>query len=257
MTDDQLKTLSEFSTCDISDGLQNLYGIKDGGYFPNLCQRSGQEKTGSIAGKAFTVLFAHASDERPSINYIDELPSNSVLVMAYTPELQTSVAPYTYVNNAIFGGLMARRAQIQGVNGTIVFGRVRDIGEFTDLKYPVFSYGLGAAASKGVVKPVAINTTLSIATSSDTIPIDSSGQLVSKSCGKRKIAMNIDDGDYIVCDVHGVTRIPHATVDLDRLITYIKSSIKVDALVAEDILKGEPAEASKRKHRALLEKFKD
>ncbi|CAB4254091.1 similar to Saccharomyces cerevisiae YER010C Protein of unknown function, forms a ring-shaped homotrimer [Maudiozyma barnettii] len=257
MTDVQLETLSEFTTCDISDGLQNLYGIKDGGYFPNLCQRSGERKSGSTVGKAYTVLFAHASDERPAINYIDEIPSNSVLVMAYTPELQTSVAPYTYVNNAIFGGLMAARAQKQGVNGTVVFGRVRDVGEFTDLEYPVFSYGLSAVASKGVVKPVAINTSLSIATSSDIIPVDNSGQLISKSCGKRKIAIAIKEGDYIVCDIHGMTRIPHETVDLDRLITYIKGSIEVDTLIAQDILNGEPAEASKIKYRVALEKLKD
>ena len=252
ISEDQLKQLRQFTTCDISDGLQNLYGITDGGYFPNLIQRSGEETGISTVGTAYTVLFAHISDERPAINYIDSIPANSIIVMAYTPELQTSVAPYTYVNNAIFGGLMANRAKYQKVNGTVVFGRVRDVHEFQEINYPVFSYGLSAVASKGVVKPVAIETSLTIATSSATIPVDSSGQFVSKSCGKRKIGMTIDNGDYIICDVHGMVRIPHAQVDLDKLITYIEESVKVDSMVTEAIQRGEPAESSKKALRSQL-----
>lgn len=252
ISEDQLKQLSQFTTCDISDGLQNLYGITDGGYFPNLIQRSNGKTDKSIVGTAYTVLFAHASDDRPAINYIDSIPANSIIVMAYTPELQTSVAPYTYVNNAIFGGLMANRAKYQEVNGTVVFGRVRDVPEFQEINYPVFSYGLSAVASKGVVKPVAIETSLTIATSSATIPVDGFGQFVSKSCGKRKIGMTIDNGDYIVCDVHGMVRISHSQVELDKLITYINKSVKVDSMVAEAIQRGEPAESAKKSLRSQL-----
>lgn len=248
MSDPYVKSLSQFTACDISDGLQNLYGLSDGGYFPNLSARSSYPSGNKpVVGKAYTVLFAPASDPRPSVNYIDAIPAGSVVVMAYVPELQTTMAPYTYVNNAIFGGLMAGRAKYQGAAGTVVLGRVRDVEEFEALQYPVFSYGVGSTASKGVVKPVAVGAVLEVATCS-AILVESQSQ----SCHKRRKSMTIAEGDYILCDQHGMVRIPAQTVDMARLVTYIKGSIEADQLVAADIARGEPAEASKKRHRGGL-----
>lgn len=241
MPDNYVDKLSKFTSCDVADGLQNLYNIKDGGFFPNLCQRSCNDMVGSVVGRAYTVLFTSSTNKGPSINYIDSIPNDSILVMAYTPDLQLPVAPYTSVNNAIFGGLMATRAKYQGVNGTVVFGRVRDIDEFKSLEYPVFSYGVSASASKGTVKPVQVNTTLSVVIASNT---DSNNIL------------NIQNNDYIVCDQHGMVRIPHEDVNMDDLVKYIETSVEVDKLVAKDIEKGKAAEESKNIHRKKLGTWK-
>lgn len=253
MPDEYIRLLSGFSACDVADGLQNVYGLSDGGYFPNLSERSCKNGK-SVVGRAYTVLFAPASDPRPAVNYIDAIPEGSVVTLAYTPELQTTMAPYTYVNNAIFGGLMAGRAQFQGASGTVVFGCVRDVDEFESLHYPVYSYGLGATASKGVVKPVAVGVPLDIVTCAAVPQEPAAGEGAGSCHQRRRTTMRIESGDYIVCDAHGMVRIPTANVDMEKLISYIKSSIEADQLVARDIARGEPAEASKKRYRSALSK---
>ena len=77
-----INKLKKFTTCDISDGLVNLYNISNGGYFPNLVRRSG---TATVVGKAFPVLFGlkEACKDIPEVNYIDSVPDNCIPV-SYT-----------------------------------------------------------------------------------------------------------------------------------------------------------------------------
>ncbi|CCF60661.1 hypothetical protein KAFR_0L00540 [Kazachstania africana CBS 2517] len=230
-----LEALRKYSACDISDGLLNLYNIAHGGYFPNLTQWSGI-KRGTIAGKAYTVLFAPISDPRPEINYIDDIPPNSFIIIGLERSLQLAAAPYSTITRALFGGLMATRAQYLGTLGTAVFGRIRDLPEHKKLEYPVFSYNLGACASKGIVKPVAVNETLSIMLPDSSIE-------------------NIDHDDIIVGDIHGIVRIPKKKVDLDKLINYISKSVEVDEQVADAIKNGAPAKLSQKQIRTKLKEY--
>lgn len=46
-------------------------------------------------------------------------------------------APPCY--NALYGGLMSRRAQRCGAVGTVVDGRVRDLQEHRDMSHPVLT----------------------------------------------------------------------------------------------------------------------
>lgn len=219
------------TTCDVSDGLLNKYKIDTGGYLPNLTQWSGHSK-GCIHGKAYTVLFAPANDERPSVNYIDSIPEGAFLVIALTRDLQLQYAPYVKPTQAIYGGLMSTRAQYSKASGTVVFGRIRDLAEHKELQHPVFSYGLGSCAGKAAVKPVAINVPLEILTSSGEVEI-------------------IKSGDYIVGDANGVVKVP-SEVELDPLVGYIKKSVEADEQIARDIKNGRPAKESQKEHRASL-----
>ncbi|CCK72706.1 bifunctional 4-hydroxy-4-methyl-2-oxoglutarate aldolase/oxaloacetate decarboxylase KNAG_0L00850 [Huiozyma naganishii CBS 8797] len=228
--------LAEFTTCDISDGLLNLYDIPTGGYFPNLVQRSKSGSDKTTVGKAYTVLFAPVDDPRDTVNFIDEVPAGSVMVIALTPPLQRDVAPYVKPTVAVFGGLMATRAQHQACRGCIVFGRVRDMSEFRDLSFPVHSYGVGACASKLTVKPVAVNVDL------DMLCSDSAVQ-------------TIKPNDLIAADEHGVVSVPHALVDTSKLIRYIRKSVEVDEQVAADIIDGAPAKESQKQRRAVLRDY--
>ncbi|EJS44031.1 YER010C [Saccharomyces arboricola H-6] len=228
-----LRKLRKFSTCDISDGLLNVYNISTGGYFPNLTAIS---PNSSIVGIAYTVLFAHIDDPRPPINYIDSVPSNSVLVLALEPQLQSQFHPYVKITQAMYGGLMSTRAQFLKSNGTVVFGRIRDVDEHRNLNHPVFSYGVGSCAPKAVVKAVATDVKLEILTS------DGMTQL-------------IRPGDYVIGDNNGIVRIPVQEVNMPKLTTYIEKSIEVDLLVSEDIKDGIPAKQAQKDRRSVLKQY--
>lgn len=227
--------LSRFTTCDVADGLLNCYNIEDGGYFANLTQWSGKSK-GSVVGRAYTVLFAPASDPRPAINYIDGVPEGSFLVIAMTKSLQCEFAPYVKITQACYGGLMSTRAQYQGVVGSVIFGRIRDVDEHRNLEHPVFSYGLGACAPKAAVKAVATEVPLEI------LHPDGSTK-------------TIDSGDYVIGDEHGIVGVPISKVNLGFLIEYIERSIEADELVSQDIKSGVPAKQSQQTRREILKRI--
>lgn len=231
-----INELEQFTTCDVADGLLNMYKIADGGYFPNLTQRSGLSGSkSSIAGFTYNVLFAPITDPRPTVNYVDSIPEGAVLICTLTLPLQASNEPYTRVTQAMFGGLMARRAQYLKSKASVIFGRVRDIPELVDLQYPVFSYGVGACASKLAVKPVEVDVPLEIKTDEQTVQV-------------------IHPGDYVLLDSHGMVRIPQS-VDMKKLIRYVKKSIEVDELVAQDISNGIHAKLAQSNRRSILKDY--
>lgn len=226
--------LSKFSPCDVSDALVN-FGVKNGGFVPNLVQRSpiGNKPSGStVVGLAYTVLYAAKSDPRPALNqsYIDEIPKDSVLVLGVTEDLQTPVAPFVTVNNALYGGLMSTRAAYREAAGSVILGRVRDLDEHRNLNYPVWSYGVGTAAPGPVVKVVGINVPISVKVAGSLEPI------------------TIRPQDYIIADENGVVRLPighetgnEANIDLEKVLEYIPKRAEADEHVREDITKGRPA----------------
>ncbi|QPG76790.1 hypothetical protein FOA43_004184 [Brettanomyces nanus] len=231
-----IEFLSKFATCDLSDALVKK-GHKDGGYFPNLTRYSSNASNISMIGKAYTVLFASKDDPRPAIEggYIDKLPEDSVLIIATTTNLQKLDAPYTKLNNALYGGLMSTRAQYLKSRGTVVFGRIRDLDEHRDLNRDVFSYGIGSAAHAPVVKMIGINVPVEI--------------IIDEYSESRKEVIN--PGDYIMGDNNGVVRVED-NEELGNLLEYIPKRVEADNLVKQDILKGERCNASQKKRREGL-----
>ena len=87
------------------------------------------------------IIQSHPS-HTPNANQIDTVPPGSVVFIS---------APANIVN-AVYGGLMSNRAQYSSAVGTIVDGRVRDLQEHRDLKYPVFARDIGTTAPAEVVR---------------------------------------------------------------------------------------------------------
>ncbi|AMD20757.1 HDR014Cp [Eremothecium sinecaudum] len=227
--------LRNFSSCDVADGLLNLYKFADGGCFSNLQRWSGEIK-GTTVGTAYTVLFESDSDVIEEVNYIDFVTEGSIIVLGLSLEYQSSLAPFVKMEQGIYGGLMSTRAQYLGAAGTVAFGRIRDIDEHRALNYPVYSYGLSSCAPKMIVKPSAVNVPITILCSDG-------------------IRRTLEPGDYIVADKNGVVRIPTRLVDMDRLINYIEKSIEADELVAIDIKNGIPAKKAQTERRAILKQL--
>lgn len=230
-----ISILSKYTPCDVSDAL-NKHGYHDGGFIPNLDMRS-PPLTVLSAGRAYTVLYAAKSDPRPAVkaSYIDEVPEDSIVVIGLPLELQTTTAPYVKVNNALYGGLMSTRAQYRGANGSVVLGRIRDLDEHNELKYPVWSYGVGTSAPGPVVKVVGINVPLEVKVSGP---------------GNDEV-VTINPGDYVVADKNGVVRVPQDT-NLPGVLEYIPKRVDADTNVAADIKRGKGATESQKYWRGKI-----
>ncbi|ODV60328.1 bifunctional 4-hydroxy-4-methyl-2-oxoglutarate aldolase/oxaloacetate decarboxylase [Ascoidea rubescens DSM 1968] len=231
--------LSNYTPCDVSDALVK-YGVKNGGYFPNLVQRSPTETNRkTVVGLAYTVLYAPLDDPRPAVktNYIDSVSKNSIVTIALDKSLQVPTAPFTKCNNALYGGLMSTRAKYLKANGSVIFGRIRDINEHLNLNYPVFSYGLGSTAPKPVVKVVEIQKNLDILVSN--YPDDT--------------VQTINSNDIIIADQNGVVCLPaNDEVLLNKVLNYIPKRVEADELVAEDIKNGVAAGVAQKARRGAI-----
>lgn len=223
--------LAKYAACDVSDALV-AQGVADGGSVPNLVRRA-RLAAETIAGPAYTVLYAPLTDPRPAVakSYIDHVSAGSVVVIGVTPELQLVTAPYVTVANALYGGLMLTRAKYLNGAGLVVLGRVRDLAEHRALSYPVWLFGVGTAAPGPAVKVVGINVPL-------TVKVEE-GELA------------IQPGEMIVADENGVVRIPHE-IDIEALLLYIPRRVDADKHVAEDILRGSPAAQAQKYWRGRL-----
>lgn len=239
--------LSKFTPCDVSDSLVQ-HGISNGGYIPNLQVRSPAniaEQINTSAGPAYTVLYAPKSDPRPAIkeSYIDNIPEDSILVIGLPTSCQTTSAPYVTVNNALYGGLMSTRAKYRKANGSVILGRIRDLDEHNDLRYPVWSYGVGSTAPGPVVKVVGIN-----------VPLD-----VKVTGVESEENIKINPGDFMIADKNGVVRLPisghegkEAQLDLESVLDYIPKRVDADTKVSKDIKKGKPAAEAQKFWRSKI-----
>jgi len=231
-----ISILRRFTTCDLSDGIVK-FGDKNGGYFPNLARYSSNKNHRPMVGQAYTVLFAPKDDPRPAIKggYIDNLPKDSVLVIATTESLQKLDAPFTKLGSALYGGLMSTRAEHLNSSGTIVFGRIRDITEHRALSRDVFAYGQGSSPHGPVVKLVGINVPLQV-------KIDDYPEPRTES---------IHPGDYIMGDDNGIVKLDN-NEDVAGILEYIPKRVEADTLVMQDIRQGKKCNPSQKVRRAGL-----
>ncbi|EGW32305.1 uncharacterized protein SPAPADRAFT_50872 [Spathaspora passalidarum NRRL Y-27907] len=229
--------LKQFTPCDVSDSL-NKHGVASGGFIPNLINFSPTAPGESAVGKAYTVLYAPKSDPRPAVKnaYIDSVPPDSIVVIGLPLDLQTTTAPYTKVNNAMYGGLMSTRAQYSKANGSVIFGRIRDLDEHNDLKYPVWSYGVGTSAPGSLLKVVGIN-----------IPL----QVKVHGLSQDEEVITVNPGDYIIGDKNGVVSLPDDE-QLPSVLEYIPKRVEADTKVSQDIKNGKPAAESQKFWRSKI-----
>lgn len=225
-----MNKLVNYGICDISDGLVKL-GFKDGGYIPNLTLQSSVNSV--IIGSVYTVLYAAKDDPRPEVkeSYIDNLPKDSVLMIGLSPDLQMVNAPYTKVNNALYGGLMSTRANYLQAKGSVILGRIRDLQEHEGLNYPVWSYGVGSTAPTPYLKIVGINVPLEVK-----VPLPIYGQ--------SDMIKVIEPNDIVMGDRNGIVTFTPSLVD--QLVEYVPKRVEADTNVANDIQNGRPAKEAQK-----------
>lgn len=129
-----------------------------------------------IFGEAFTVQLA-AGDNLMLHSAIYEAPEGSIIVVDGVDS-----------EYAVAGGNVCAVAKSRGIKGFIIDGVIRDLGEITDMKFPVFAKGVHPVPGKKEVYSE-LGTEI--------------------RCG----GVNVSTGDIIVADIEGIVVIPKARKD--------------------------------------------
>ncbi|GJE97763.1 RraA-like protein [Phanerochaete sordida] len=227
------RTLSQFSTCEISDALIKL-GVPHGGHIPDIHMLSPSPHASEAAntrmcGPAYTVQMVLGSDTsapKPAAHFVDTAPAGSVIVIAAPPQ----------VKNAVWGGLMTAGAQSRGAQGVVISGRCRDLAEHRSANFPVFARGHSTLGQSPFTRPSAVNVPVTIAPE---------GVLASAEGAFAPATMN--PGDVVVADEDGVVFVtPDLVVDVVRL---AEKGREVDAKCMADIQAGVSVQEAFKRHR--------
>ena len=172
---DIIKELKKYDIENISDALNclNIYSNINNFYYT--------VEDEMIIGPAYTVEFTTDSNKDNCIaaNYIDNIPSNSVIV----------IDNHDIEYCTVWGNILSTMAQIKNIKGTIINGAMRDYKKSKEDKYPVYSKSINCKTGKGIVKLKSIN---------EPIIIDN---------------ITINPGDYIVAQNSIVLVIPKQKID--------------------------------------------
>lgn len=135
-----------------------------------------------LSGRARTGLYMLAYEVREGENpyeveiaLVDDLKPGDVPVLACNGPTQR-IAPW--------GELLSTAAQARGAAGCITDGRVRDVRQIREMRFPVFHGGIGPLDTKGRARMVQRD-----------VPVECAG-------------VKVRDGDIVFGDVDGVVVIP-------------------------------------------------
>ncbi len=158
-----------FSSSTISDALDK-YEIK------GQCEGIKPiEPNYKVAGYAFTLKYVSKNSSRGNVgDFIDDVPPSSVI----------AIDNGGITNATVWGGILSRKAKMQNIAATVVYGVSRDSEEGIKISYPIFNMGTYMRTGKDRVVLESINE-----------PICLSG-------------IKVNPGDLIFGDMDGVLVIP-------------------------------------------------
>lgn len=146
------------------------------GYMDHVIKPRVNDK--KVVGPAVTVQEVPTDEELPpqhALDLIDNSEPGAVLVIGIGG----------YADVAIFGGLMAAGASVNGFAGAVLDGGVRDVSEIRrDYDFPVYSRSVSPGSTVGHFKTTGAN-----------IPVE---------CG----GITVNAGDIVVADPDGVVIVP-------------------------------------------------
>lgn len=192
-----------------------------------------------VVGPAYTVKYVPKDDLAPKLQshyvgyrnvsstrcvislivfyQIDSVPEGAVVFVSCPPGIP----------NGLWSSLVAARGQARGAVGAIIDGRMRDLGEHRELLpgFPIFARETGTAPPHELVKVVAVNVPVKLASEEQD--------------------MTIQPGDYLIGDLNGVVVVPKEAEG--EVVALAKKQVEADARMMEEIKKGMSlVEASKK-----------
>ncbi|KAH7259085.1 ribonuclease E inhibitor RraA/Dimethylmenaquinone methyltransferase [Fusarium redolens] len=196
--------LRKFTSCDIGDALVKLKHPR-GGFLDGIKLRSVDSQT-RIFGPAVTVKMVEANDTKaPKLDkhFVDHNVKGGVMYIHQPPT----------VASACWGGLMSTRAQYLGAEGVVINGRMRDINEHRQFKFPVFSRGQSILGSNTFTRASEID-----------VPLQFNGDLW------------INPGDILVGDADGVVSVPPSLIE--QVVALCQERAEIDEKMFAKLRKG-------------------
>lgn len=189
--------LKKLSSTNIADAL-DAYGLKGATY--GICPI--WEGAGKIVGEAVTVKIAAAGltkgKNHLGVKAIDAAKAGDIIIIDNGGRLDTSC----------WGGILANGAKMKGVSGVVIDGACRDVDDYVDIKFPVYSRGSVVATARGRIMEEATNVMIQFA------------------------GVQVRPGDIVFGDRSGVVVIPQEKLD-EVVVKAEELFEKEEAMIAE------------------------
>ena len=195
--------LEKLDACAVSDALDSLQmsGAESG-----IPRRSTRQR---IAGVVQTVKLhdqppAGGSKRHLGTAAIESADNHTIIV----------VEQRTGIDCAGWGGVLANAAKVKGVRGVIMEGPARDIDEYEEIGFPVFSRFTTPHTARGRVYEQSFGEPIQV--------------------GEARVAA----GDYVIADASGIVFIPAARAE--EVIAIAEKIAEKERLMTADVLAGKP-----------------
>lgn len=136
----------KMSTTNVSDALDAL-GLKGSTYGIRPIWEGAKKITGRAVTVKMTAAGMTAGKTHLGIKAIEAAEDGDVIVVDDGGRLDASC----------WGGILANGAQLKGVSGVVVDGAVRDVDDYVEIQFPVYSRGAVVATARGRVMEEATN----------------------------------------------------------------------------------------------------
>jgi len=195
--------LEHLDACAVSDALDalQLKGAQSG-----IPRRSTRQR---VVGQVQTVKLSDQPPEGGSKRHlgtaaIDAADDKTVIV----------VEQRTGIDCAGWGGVLANAARVKGVRGVIMEGPARDIDEYEEIGFPVFSRSTTPHTARGRVWEQSFGEPIQVGD------------------------VTVAAGDYVVADGSGVVFISAAQVE--EVLAVAEKIMRKEILMTEDVVSGKP-----------------
>ncbi len=198
-----ISRLEKLDACAVSDALD---AVKLKGAHSGLPRRSTNKR---IAGTVLTVKLHNQEPEGGSKRHL-----GTAAIEAADDSTVIVVEQRTGIDCAGWGGVLANAAKVKGVRGVIMEGPARDIDEYEEIGFPVFSRF--------------------------TTPHTARGRVWEQSMGEPVVVgdSRVLTGDYVIADGSGVCFIPADRAD--EVISKAEMIVEKERLMTSDVLSGKP-----------------
>jgi 4-hydroxy-4-methyl-2-oxoglutarate aldolase len=198
--------LEKLDACAVSDALDSF---KLKGAHSGLPRRSTNKR---IAGTVQTVKLHAREPEGGSKRHL-----GTAAIEASDDMTVIVVEQRTGIDCAGWGGVLANAAKVKGVRGVIMEGPARDIDEYEEIGFPVFSRFTTPHTARGRVWEEAMG-----------IPV-----MVGDA--------TVNPGDYVIADGSGVVFIPADRIA--EILPVAEKIVEKEKLMTRDVLAGKPVSA--------------
>ena len=193
--------LMKLSTTNVSDALDAL-GLKGSTYGIRPIWNGAPK----VVGRAVTIKITAAgltpSKNHLGVHAIQAAEKGDVIVIDNGGRLDTSC----------WGDILANGAKQKGVSGVVIDGACRDIDDYVEIGFPVYSRGAVVATARGRIMEDATNVLIQFG------------------------GVQVRPGDYVIGDLSGVVIIPQEK--LDEVVAKAETLLEKEQRMVADLRSG-------------------